>query len=695
MMTGGHASDLQPGVKPGSITLTQQDRGEVAAWISAHSPEFPEPVQRFLSFHLPYLTSSDGLKGKLDEAHRELLRALGAMPSTERRRSGAPLSALPPAGTPLTEREKVEQAHQRSTVLRAWHRKLVRRHDKKAKTLHKRLSTMPKDPIPIPEDIPVEDIELTPEEEAEAEREGQLFLQRLLEGNGADPAFMSVRETLMPGGAVLANEQHVQLPVTVPQDLADATPVKTLTEERTRYDFSVAVTRVNLEVEKKVVLTADGERHVISASTAGYGPKGWAVPWEAMATLAIMVGQFSLPFNRLGTMFSTVGKRFTAASLGRMFHDVAMRVVPIYLYLARQLAGSAVLAGDDTSSRVLEVSGYFAGDGPKDKVPWADYQTRAAAKQSVQRCREEREARIRRREDGDRTARPTAQETPTLGMLIGSMLAFESPLRSGEGPKTSLNTTVVSGRVNKDDPHSLIVLYRSHLGSHGNLLESLLEFRNPEAGHLVVQGDLSRTNLVASPELRKRFSIKAIGCSAHARRPFAQYEHEDPVLCAYMLHLFLGLAIHEQRLDVHGRNRKNVLAVRGSDSRETWDQILELAKEMEQKWPPATKLGTGARYIINHFDKLTAYLEDPHLEPTNNLRERMLRMEKLLESSSMFRKTLEGRFALDVVRTILQTAVAAGAPAFDYLVHVLRAPRSDVAANPARFTPHAWARNHT
>ena len=29
----------------------------------------------------------------------------------------------------------------------------------------------------------------------------------------------------------------------------------------------------------------------------------------------------------------------------------------------------------------------------------------------------------------------------------------------------------------------------------------------------------------------------------------------------------------------------------------------------------------------------------------------------------MFRRTLEGRFALDVVRTILQTAVAAGAPA--------------------------------
>ena len=41
-----------------------------------------------------------------------------------------------------------------------------------------------------------------------------------------------------------------------------------------------------------------------------------------------------------------------------------------------------------------------------------------------------------------------------------------------------------------------------------------------------------------------------------------------------------------------------------------------------------TPLGTGARHIIKHFDKLTAYLDDPRLDATNNLRERLLRTEK-------------------------------------------------------------------
>ena len=69
----------------------------------------------------------------------------------------------------------------------------------------------------------------------------------------------------------------------------------------------------------------------------------------------------------------------------------------------------------------------------------------------------------------------------------------------------------------------------------------------------------------------------------------------------------------------------------------------------------------------------------------------MLRMEKLIEGSSMFRSSLEGRFVLDIVRTVLQTAVAAGVPVHDYLVWLLRANEDDVARYPAKYTPRAWA----
>jgi hypothetical protein len=161
--------------------------------------------------------------------------------------------------------------------------------------------------------------------------------------------------------------------------------------------------------------------------------------------------------------------------------------------------------------------------------------------------------------------------------------------------------------------------------------------------------------------------------------------------CSHILHLFKGLAIHEERLDAHSRNRQNVLAVRQADSRALWEQIREIATELQARWSKASKLGTGARYILKHYEKLTAYLDDPRLEPTNNLRERMLRTEKLIENSSMFRRSLEGRFVLDIIRTILQTAVAAGVPIQEYLVSVLREDPDEIANHPERFTPHAWA----
>ena len=715
-MTGCLKLDLTIDVQGAAASkLSVEQRRQVAAWIEANLASAPDVVRAFLTLHLKYLATDNDPRRQLDVAWRELRRALGITPSSERRRSGDPLASLPsdqPAlATAKNERAWLEHQEGRSGRLGDWHAGLSTRHHGRRRRLQEKLAKLPPEPKegrPMPpndlaeqeitEETPLEEIELTEAQKAEAKAYGAMFVEHLKQGNGADPVLASVNETLMPGGAVLAQEAQVSLAAELPEELVDADLVKTLSETRVRYDFAVTVTRLELDVEKKVVVEENGERHVVVASTREYGPARYAVTWSALATLAVMVGQFALPLHRLGTMLSTAGKKFTTASLSRMLHHVAQRLVPIYLELASHLANSDILAGDDTPCRVLEVAAYLreaaqddAGSAKRRRPPWADYQTPTAAEASLRRCEQQRAERMRSRAEGDRAAKPTSEEVPSLGVVIGGRLAFESPRRDGNGPKQSMNTTVLSGRTVAADPRSLVVFYRSHLGSHGNLLESILAQRDVKARDLIVQGDLSTTNLVTSPELQRRFRVRQIGCSAHARRPFALYQHEDRIDCEFLLHLFLGLAIHEQRLDVHGRNRDNVLAVRQNESRKLWEEIRVVATEMTQRWSPATKLGTAARYIIKHYDELTAYLDDPRLEPTNNLRERMLRTEKLIEGSSMFRQSLEGRFVLDVVRTLLQTAVAAGVPVHEYLMSVLRADPDEVSKHPERFTPRAWA----
>ena len=75
------------------------------------------------------------------------------------------------------------------------------------------------------------------------------------------------------------------------------------------------------------------------------------------------------------------------------------------------------------------------------------------------------------------------------------------------------------------------------------------------------------------------------------------------------------------------------------------------------------------------------------MPPTNNFSGRMLRPEKLIARNSLFRQSLDGRCALDIMRTVLQTAVAAEVDLAGYLIWVMKMPRDAVAADPAAFTP--------
>lgn len=717
--------------------FTAKDRQEVADWIDENLATLPPAIVLFLKLNRPYLEAKQNLPQRFNETLRELRRSMGILPSSERRRSGTPLGGVPKgrqSGKAKTRRERLAERQKRSEYLGVWHEDLQRKHIAQAERIARKMEKMPEDPPapdapPAPGDtlpdtaldeavepafeqaalqditdaVALDDIELTPEDKAECKARGKELAEHLSEGipdgeeDGGEPQLESATETLMPGSSVVIHEEADDVTAELPPDIGDVQVVKTLTDHRKRYDISMAITPITLNVEKKVVVKEDGQRTVVSASTEAYGPARYSVTWGTLATLSVLVAQFAFPLNRLATMFTTDLKKFTAGGFGRMLHYVAVRLTPIYLKLAEQLRDSEILSGDDTSCRVVEVASYFQEAKKEEKSkrdrsppPWRGYRTPSAAAASIARCEALKQERIRRRQDGDRDAKRTRDEDPSLGILTGQALQFESPRQDGSGGKESLNTTVMMGRSVAEDPRSTITFYRSHLGGFGNLLESILRKRNPSLRDVIVQADLSTTNLVKDPELVERFNFKLIGCSSHARRPFAIHESEDPIDCPHMLHLFAGLAMHEQQLNEYGRNRHNVLAVRQNDSRRLWSSIKDLAERIKTRWSKSTKLGTAARYIIKHYERLTAYLDDPRLEATNNFRERMLRTEKLIEKTSLFRISLEGRFALDIIRTVAQTAVAARVPVHEYLTSILRADPDAIEHNSDRFTPYAW-----
>jgi hypothetical protein len=418
-----------------------------------------------------------------------------------------------------------------------------------------------------------------------------------------------------------------------------------------RTKFEMVVTDVTYEVE---TCTDPKTGKTVRASMKDVGPENSQLTWGAIANLVKLHVGFAIPTNRIEKMIGQ--PEFTSSKICRTLKWSAEQFLPIYLHLFESLSDAGVLSGDDTGTKVLNL------DEPmKDEM--------------------------------------------NLASQIDEQLGWAADRADGQGKKKSLNVSLLMGRTEKD-PRSTIRFYRTHLGSVGNLLTKILEWRTPKAGALIFQGDLSATNY-PNEEVRQRFQLEIAGCGAHARRPFFRYKEDDGCLCYFMLRGFLTLSQIEKYIDAKGRTEETVLKWRNRYGRKVWQAlrnrcIAATTGEVPGRftyrkgdgpnvWPPGTELYKACRYVIKHFEELTFYLDRPQLQYTNNASERALRIEKCMLSSSKFRKSRNGRAVLDVLRTINATCTAAKVEIENYLMHVTN-NMDKVLENPENYTPYAMAK---
>ncbi len=327
--------------------------------------------------------------------------------------------------------------------------------------------------------------------------------------------------------------------------------------------------------------------------------------------------------------------------------------VPVYECLGGSLAEADVLNGDDTSGRVLEIERHMKAAG---KMP------------------------------------------PAKGLVekLADLFGRESLIKSGERPQKDLNVSVVIGKTVAEDPRSYVFFFRTHLGRLGNLLTEILKQRSPRNKELTLQMDQSTANY-PDAKYYKLFRIHHAGCGAHGRRPFWRYRDDDQTLCYWMLSAFLILERIEDKLDNIGRTYESVRRYRQRYAKKVWEamrkrceSVIRGEKVYSHYWPKSSKLYAACHYIVANYAELTRYLDDPRLSSTNNISERALRWDKIMENSSGFRQSELGRVNIDILRTIVHTCAAAGIDLKSYLLFVFK-NRAQLKATPERFTPYAYA----
>ena len=459
-------------------------------------------------------------------------------------------------------------------------------------------------------------------------------------------------ETLFSGNLAQGEAEKSRLVVSKVENFENPRGLHSVTDDRTRYEYGVTTKTLHLQVE---TVTDPRTGKSVTASTDEIGPPNSQATWKAIANTVISVVGYAIPINRLAAMLKSSCPYFTSTRLCAHLKLAAELFQLIYTCLGEQLSDADLFQGDDTKGRVIEINKALKDGGELQEAPEGSL---------------------------------IAKVADVFGRVFNK--------KRGKGTKRSLNVSVVIGKTNAEDPRSYIFFFRAHLGTFGDLLTKMLEMRNPKKKDVMIVTDLATTNLV-SPALYTKFNITHAGCGAHARRPFWRFKEQDQQLCYWMLSAFLILEQIEDRIDELGRTRARIERYRQRYSRKIWLAILKRCESVlrgetvyGQYWPKTSKLYGACEYIVKHYQALTRYLTDPRLPSNNNLSERVLRWDKIMEDASKFRMTEAGRLHIDILRTIVHTCSAAGIDLKDYLLFVFK-NREAIAADPTQYTPYAYA----
>jgi hypothetical protein len=468
----------------------------------------------------------------------------------------------------------------------------------------------------------------------------------------AEAVFLPSGEALFSGNIADKVAEDRVLKVDRVENFENPRGLHSASDERTRHEHSVTTKTIRLSVE---TVSDPRTGKSVTASTDEIGPPNTQVTWVGIANTIISVIGYAIPINRLSKMLMASNPYFTSSRLCSQLKLAAELFAPIYTCLGEQVADSDVLFGDDTKARVIEINRALKDGGDLGHAPEGSL---------------------------------IAKISESFGRVFKK--------KSGKGSKRSLNVSVVIGKTDANQPRSYIFFFRSHLGSLGDLLSKILETRNPKKNKLTLLSDLATTNLFTA-YLYQKFKIIHAGCAAHARRPFFRHKEKDPKLCYWMLSAFLVLEQIEDRIDVLGRTRARIERYRNRYSRKVWKAILKRCesvirgeKTYGQYWPKTSELFKACNYVVEHFPELTAYLDDPRLPSNNNISERVLRWDKIMEDASKFRMTEAGRLHVDILRTIVHTCSAAEVEIKDYLLFVFKS-RHEIEVDPSQFTPYAYA----
>jgi len=192
------------------------------------------------------------------------------------------------------------------------------------------------------------------------------------------------------------------------------------------------------------------------------------------------------------------------------------------------------------------------------------------------------------------------------------------------------------------------------------------------------------------------------GCNAHARRPFAKEadlsasdgaQNPDAALIVELyaeIYRLEHAALEGPPEELLDRRRR----IRQEHSKSVMERIRKEAERIAGSYSFSHPLAEGGRYIINHYDKLILFLDNPLLPPDNNAAENALRINALIRKNSLFFGSEEGGERAAIALTVLHSCRIANVEPHGYLAEItpkLLLHRRGIKQDLVQLTPKAIA----
>lgn len=168
--------------------------------------------------------------------------------------------------------------------------------------------------------------------------------------------------------------------------------------------------------------------------------------------------------------------------------------------------------------------------------------------------------------------------------------------------------------------------------------------------------------------------IKLIGCLAHIRRKFLEIKTSNAqtnleyvdVAVKYCDDLF------NIEKTINNATPTERQAVREKFAKPILDEFHNWLLSMEQVALPKSAFGKAIAYALNQWEYFVRYVEDGHLEISNNRAERSIKPFVMGRKNWLFSYTGNGATSSAIILSIIETAKANNLRVFDYLVYLLK-----------------------